>query len=203
MTSLAATHAVIHLWTTQSTLPDVIPNYTLSETLVEPSLSPMARPPAGVLLVHPSLSPLHQLQSVGAPIRWSLPAPSPRRSTTIKNTLPPMRVIQASKSMPVHLSGSLPCLKPPSSDPLDPEHSVEWDSNETPHTPVSAVQFDNNLQIFLSISYSTIFTHDPCSLIDSDKCLMISLPAFLCGHCFTLFFFWLFIYESASRFYIQ
>ena len=32
---------------------------------------------------------------------------------------------------------------------------------------------------------------------------MISLSAFLCGHCFTLFFFWLFIYESASRIYID
>jgi hypothetical protein len=169
MTSLAATHADIHLWTTQSTLPDVIPNYTHSETLVEPSLSPMARPLVVALLVHLSLSPLHPLQSVDEPIRWSLPAPSPRRSTTIKNTLPPMRVIQASKSMPAHLSGSLLCLKLPSSDPLDPEHSVEWDSSETLHTPVLAVQSVNNVQIFLSISYSTIFTHDPCSLIDSDK----------------------------------
>jgi hypothetical protein len=203
MTSLAATHVDIRLWMTLNTLLDVIPNYTLSGTLVEPSLSPMAKLLVEVLLVHLSLSLLHQLQSVGAPIRWSLPAPSPRRSTTIKNTLPPMRVIQASKSMPVHLSGSLLCLKLPSSDPLDPEHSVDWVSNETLHTPVSAVQFDNNLQIFLSISYSTIFTHDPCSLIDFDKCLMISLSASLCGHCFTLFFFWLFIYESASRFYIQ
>jgi hypothetical protein len=67
--SLAATHVDIHLWTTQSTLLDVIPNYTLSETLVEPNLSLMAKLLVEGLLAHLSLSLPHPLQLVDAPIR--------------------------------------------------------------------------------------------------------------------------------------
>jgi hypothetical protein len=68
-TSLAATHAVIHQWMTQNTLLDVIPSYTRSETLVEPSHSPMERLLAEVLPVHLLLLPPHPLLSVDEPIR--------------------------------------------------------------------------------------------------------------------------------------